>query len=77
MVGTAAVLAAAILVPAAAFAQADPGGDRRRLEYVEPDVFRMGGAELRFFRRSGRVAGYTYEGGRVRGVRFERLDGSG
>ena len=53
-----------------------PDGERRRLEYEEPDVFGMGGAELRFVRQSGRVVGFTYDGGRVRGVAFERVDGA-
>ncbi len=53
-----------------------PDGERRGLEYVGPDRFSMGGAEIHFARDSGGVTGFTYEGGRVRGVRFERVEGS-
>ena len=53
-----------------------PDGERRVLEYDGPDTFGMGGAELHFTRSSGRVTGYTYDGGRVRGVRFEKTAGT-
>lgn len=56
-----------------------PDGERRPLEYEEPGVFGMGGAELRFEREDGAVTGFAYDGGRVRGVRFVKVvegDGS-
>lgn len=52
-----------------------PDGERRPLTYEEPGVFGMGGADLRFEREDGRVTGFTYEGGRVRGVRFVKVEG--
>ena len=53
-----------------------PDGERRVLEYAGPDTFGMGGADLHFTRSSGRVTGFTYDGGRVRGVRVERAGGA-
>jgi hypothetical protein len=50
-----------------------PGGDTLRLAPTVRDTFVGGGITLRFTRRGNRVAGGILQAGRVRNIRFERL----
>ena len=44
------------------------------LARIGEDVFRRGGLTLRFEREAGRVDGFLLDAGRVRGIRFRRID---